>query len=148
MLITMMHFLRFQSFGAEMPPAHSKFSIITLCDKIKKSESAIAFLKEHGVLNSSAKCSKCSKELNEIYRKSGTSYYYFSCSDCGTMVSIRDGTILSRAHIGIRTFALLAYTFVMCQGLTLNQKIHEVDKQHVTFTSLFELFSVFVCCLH
>ena len=42
------------------------------------------------------------------------------------MTSIRDGTLLSRANIGIRTFILLAYTFIMFQGLTIAQRIHEV----------------------
>ena len=34
---------------------------------------------------------------------------------------------LSHAKIGIRSFILLAYTFIMCQGLTIAQKIHEVN---------------------
>ena len=109
-----------------MPSTYSKFNLITLCEKVRKSELAVEFLKSHGILNQKANCRKCFKEVTEMFKKPGTSYYYFFCSDCRTMVSIRDGTILSGGHIGIRTFCLLTYNFIMCQGLTLQQKIHEV----------------------
>ena len=113
-----------------MPSSYSKFSLITLCQKVANSKSAIEFLKVHGILNSKGRCKKCSKELSEVTQHLNTSYYYFFCPVCRTKVSIRDGTILSGANIGIRTFCLLAYTFVMCQGLTLDQKIHEVRITH------------------
>ena len=109
-----------------MPPANSKYSLITLYEEIRKSESVVGFLQDHGILNSSANCKKCSKDLKDVHKKTGSFYYYFTCSDCGTMVSIRDGTILSRANIPMRTFTLLTYAFSMLQGLTLTQKIHEV----------------------
>ena len=113
-----------------MPSCYSKFSLITLCQKVANSKSAIEFLKVHGILNSKGRCKKCSKELTEVTQHLNTSYYYFFCPVCRTKVSIRDGSILSGANIGLRTFCLLAYTFVMCQGLTLDQKIHEVRITH------------------
>ena len=109
-----------------MPPAKCSYNIISLCDKVRASESAVTFLRNHGVLNNSATCAKCLRELTEVHRKPGTAYWYYSCSTCNTMQSVRSNTILSHAKIGMRTFILMAYTFIMCQGLTLAQKIHEV----------------------
>ena len=109
-----------------MPKARSSYNLVSLCNKVKASESAVAFLKQHCILNNKANCSKCLQEVDEMVCKPGTSYWYFLCSSCKTKVSIRDNTILSHAKIGIRTFILLAYTFIMCQGLTIAQKIHEV----------------------
>ena len=111
----------------QMAPAHSSYNIVSLCDKVRASESAVSFLKDYGVLNNSATCTKCLSELTDVHRKPGTAYWYYPCSTCNTMVSIRSNTILSHGKIGMRTFILMAYTFIMCQGLTLAQKIHEVS---------------------
>ena len=111
-----------------MPPPKSSFTLITLSNKVTASESAVEFLKSHQVLNNSSTCKKCGTLNSKVVQKKNTSYYYFPCDNknCNSMTSIRDGTILSRANIGIRTFILLAYTFIMFQGLTIAQRIHEV----------------------
>ena len=114
-----------------MPSAKSTLSFVTLTDKVKCSENAISFLKEHGILNSSANCKKCFRELTTMKRLNNSAYWYFHCQLCDTKVSIRDRTILSHSHIGIRTFCLLLYTFVMFQGLTVSQKIHEVGVKSI-----------------
>jgi hypothetical protein len=111
-----------------MPPPKSSFTLITLSNKVTVSESAVEFLRSQNVLNNSSVCKKCGTCKTKVVRKRNTSYYYFPCEtqNCNTMTSIRDGTILSRANIGIRTFILLSYTFIMFQGLTISQRIHEV----------------------
>lgn len=110
-----------------MPPCKSSYSLVTLCSKVKRSLDAVNFLIYHNILNKTAVCRKCDTELSEQCHKPGTAYYYFPCHKCNTKVSIRDKTILSHSNIGIRTFIMLTYTFVMFSGLTLAQKIHEAD---------------------
>ena len=110
-----------------MPPCKSSYSLVTLCSEVKRALDAVNFLIFHKILNKTAECKKCGTELSEQCHKPGTAYYYFPCHKCKTMVSIRDGTILSHSNIGIRTFIMLTYTFVMFSGLTLAQKIHEAD---------------------
>ena len=80
-------------FSDLMPPTKSSYkssyNIVALCDKVRASESAVAFLREQGILNNSATCATCLRELSEVHRKPGTAYWYYSCSTCKTMVSIR-----------------------------------------------------------
>ena len=110
-----------------MSSADSSYNLISLCDEVRTSESAVAFLKDYGILNKRATCSKCLREVDEMVCKPGTSDdWYFLCSSCKTRVSVCTNTILSHDKIGIRTFILLAYTFIMLQGLSVAQKIHEV----------------------
>ena len=153
-----------------MPRAHSSFNLITLCDKVRVADSAVAFLKEQGILKTSVLCKKCGCDLSTVKKRHGTGYYYFRCCSCDSMISIRyffykylqylwrdfyisqyqififrifcilffcrDGTILAHRHIGIRTFILLTYSFAMCQGLTLQQKIHEVCLHLIDVTNI------------
>ena len=118
-------------FQIVMPKSRSSFNFYTLCRKVLNLESSVSFLQEYGVLHKKVKCPKCENELSYIHRDKGTSYCYFRCSSCKSKVSIRDNTMLSHAKIGIRSFILLAYLFIMSQGLTIAQKIHEVKKEIV-----------------
>ena len=76
-------------------------------------------------------CTKCLLELSDTFQTPGTSYRYFHCTNCRTKVSIRNQTILSHAHIGIRFFILLAYTFVPGTIAQNCQKIHEVNSKFI-----------------
>ena len=118
-----------------MPPSKSSFTLITLSNKVTASESAVEFLKSQNILNNSSICKKCGTCNTKVVRKRNTSYYYFPCEkqNCNSMTSIRDGTILSHANIGLRTFILLVYTFIMFQGLTISQRIHEVLREALQF---------------
>ena len=101
---------------------------MSLCEKVKYSEDAVSFLRDHEILHKKSTCTKCLQELSDTFQTPGTSYRYFHCTNCRTKVSIRNQTILSHAHIGIRFFILLAYTFV--PG-TIAQKIHEVNSKFI-----------------
>ena len=101
-----------------MPRVRPSYNLVTLFYKVKKLESAVSFLQDYGVLHKSAKCSKCHQEVVDIHQETGTGYFSFRCSRCETKVSVRDNTHLAVANIGIRTFILLTYLFVMLQGLT------------------------------
>ena len=112
-----------------MPRAQSSYNLVSLCEKVKYSEDAVSFLRDHEILQKKkSKCAKCLLELSDTFQTPGTSYRYFHCTNCSTKVSIRNQTILSHAHIGIRFFILLAYTFV--PG-TIAQKIHEVNSKFI-----------------
>lgn len=126
---------------------HSDFNLVKLCDQIRASDSAVNFLKNCGILNKSASCRKCSAEVSLMQRKAGTGYWYFSCMNCKTKMSVRNNTILSHANIGLRTFIMLCYTFIMCQGLSLCQKIHEVwPILHPIMFVIFYMFGTFLSC--
>ena len=109
-----------------MPRVFSSKNLVSLANRVRTSEAAVSFLQQNGILHSKTRCSKCFNELTDMRRRPGTSYWYFHCQPCQTSVSIRNKTILSHSKIGLRTFVMLAYTFIMCQGLTIAQKIHEV----------------------
>ena len=110
-----------------MPRARSSNNnLVSLYYKVKKLESAVSFLQEHGVLHKSVKCTKCLREVVDIDQETGTGYFFFQCRSCKTKVSVRDNTLLSLVNIGIRTFILLAYLFIDLQGLSIAQKVHEV----------------------
>ena len=113
-------------FQIKMPRVRPSYNLVTLFYKVKKLESAVSFLQDYGILQKSAKCSKCHQEVVDIHQGTGTGYFCFRCNRCETKVSIRDNTLLALANIGIRTFILLTYLFVMLQGLTIAQKVHEV----------------------
>ena len=115
----------------------SRYNIITFHEAVKTSDSAIAFLQEHKILRTTAPCSKCGIENSRIVKKSGTNYHYFPCDNCATMTSIRNKTFLAHKHTGLRTFCMILYTFVMLQGLSIAQKIHEVGFHHLFFSSPF-----------
>ena len=109
-----------------MPRVRPSYNLVTLFYKVKKLESAVSFLQDYGVLHKSAQCTKCHQEVVDIHQETGTGYFSFRCNRCETKVSVRDNTHLAVANIGIRTFILLTYLFIMLQGLTIAQKVHEV----------------------
>jgi len=114
-----------------MPRARSSNNLVTLFYKVKKLESAVSFLQEHGVLHKSVNCTKCLREVDDIDQETGTGHFFFRCRSCNKKVSVRDNTLLSQGNIGIRTFILLTYLFIMLQGLSVAQKVHEafVDEE-------------------
>lgn len=115
-----------QFFQVKMPRARSSNNLVTLFYKVKKLESAVSFLQEHGVLHKSVNCTKCLREVDDIDQETGTGHFFFRCRSCNKKVSVRDNTLLSQGNIGIRTFILLTYLFIMLQGLSVAQKVHEV----------------------
>ena len=123
-----------------MPRVFSSKNLVSLANRVRTSEAAVSFLQQNGILHSKTRCSKCFNELTDMRRRPGTSYWYFHCQPCQTSVSIRNKTILSHSKIGLRTFVLLAYTFIMCQGLTIAQKIHEVFLFAIVVKNIVHLF--------
>ena len=111
----------------KMPRAQSSYNLMSLCEKVKYSEDFF-FEGSWNFAKKKSTCAKCLLELSDTFQTPGTSYRYFHCTNCRTKVSIRNQTILSDAHIGIRFFILLAYTFV--PG-TIAQKIHEVNSKFI-----------------
>ena len=105
----------------------AKFNLVTYCNKVRTTAKAIAFLQSVGVLPKTVKCSKCDQTLATLSRKPRTAYFYFACKDCNTMKSVRDNTILAHKHTGMRTLCILSYLYSTCTGLTLAQKLHEVQ---------------------
>ena len=116
----------FMSNYFQMKKVFSSKNLVSLANRVRSSEAAVSFLKENGILHSRTECSSCLTELTQMRRKPGSAYWYFHCVPCKAKVSIRNKTILSHSKIGLRTFIMMAYTFIMCQGLTIAQKIHEV----------------------
>ena len=121
-------------FQVKMPRARSSDNLVTLFYKVKKLESAVSFLQEHGVLHKSVKCTKCLREVVHFNQEKGTGHFFFRCRSCNTKVSVRDNTLLSQGNIGIRTFILLTYLFIMLQGLSIAQKVHEVWQNNLILT--------------
>ena len=117
-----------------MPRARSSNNLVTLFYKVKKLESAVSFLQEHGVLHKSVNCTKCLREVDDIDQETGTGHFFFRCHSCNKKVSVRDNTLLSQGNIGIRTFILLTYLFIMLQGLSVAQKVHEVWQNNLILT--------------
>ena len=105
----------------------SEFNLVTYSNRVRTTARAVKFLQSVGVLNTHVNCSKCGKENSIVKRKANTAYFFFFCEDCKTMKSVRDQTILSNKHIGMRTLCILVYLFSKCQGLTLEQKLREVS---------------------
>ena len=58
-------------------------------------------------------CDKCDSNLSEVH-SNNNGYHYFYCSTCRKKYSLRNGTILSMAHVTFRKFVLLVYTFISC----------------------------------
>ena len=106
--------------------AKPAFNLYSFCNKVKSTEKAVDYLQKVGVLCKSVNCSKCEKTIDVVRRQPGTNYFYFSCEDCKTVKSVRDHTIMANKHLGMRTLCLLVYMFVMCNGLTIAQKLQEV----------------------
>ena len=109
----------------------SSYNCYTLTNLVGTSQSAIDFLQSKNILHKSAQCKKCGWSNSTVLKKPDTNYYYFPCDNCdSSMTSIRDNTLLQYKHVPLRTFCLLAYTFVMCLGLSNAQKIHEVSMKY------------------
>lgn len=111
----------------------ARFNLVTYCAKVRTVAKAIVFLQSVGVLPKTVQCSKCDKTLSILERKPCSNYFYFPCKECHTKKSIRDNTILSNKHLGMRTLCLLVYMFTTCNGLTLAQKLREVH-YNITLT--------------
>ena len=71
-----------------------KFNFISLHDKIRKKEQALAFAQKYELIKSSAVCKKCNVKYSVQYKRQETNYVFFTCSTCNVKESIRKDTFL------------------------------------------------------
>ena len=71
-----------------------RFNFISLHDKIRKKEQALAFAQKYELIKTSAVCKKCNVKYSVQYKRSETNYVFFTCSSCNVKESIRKDTFL------------------------------------------------------
>ena len=81
-------------------------------DEVRTPENQVEFLQKLGIINTTHHCNICNIEVTNIKKRPGTKYFYLECTNCHTQTSIRKNTVLYKKGISIRSFVLLAYTFI------------------------------------
>ena len=74
-----------------MPPAKSSYSLISLCDRVRSQDAAVAFLQSKKILHSKSQCKKCGTQNEVVSKDKATNYFFFGCSKkgCRSKTSIR-----------------------------------------------------------
>ena len=100
----------FQAKIAKYKTCEKKFNFGKLACMLETKYDQVEFAQETGLLGRHGKCVKCNLLTDEhlTFRSNFSNYVYFTCK-CGSKVSVRSNTFMSKSRLSIRKMLSMAY---------------------------------------